>query len=188
VLDALIFGAVDGQRLSEDELLQNCVFLLNAGHETTTSMLGNAVAMLLEHPGEHARLRADPGLIDSAIEEFLRYQSPLQIGNRTAGEDIILSGKVIRAGTYIHTSIAAANRDPDVFDAPEQLDISRTPNRHLAFATGSHVCLGATLARLEGRIAIGKLVQRFPDLRADGPAELLALARFRSYASIPVRV
>ncbi len=188
VLDALIFGEVDGRRLSEDELLQNCVFLLNAGHETTTSMLGNALAMLLEHPAEHARLRAEPGLIDSAVEECLRFQSPLQIGNRTAGEDITLSGRLIRKGTYIHTSIAAANRDPEVFDDPERFDIARSPNRHLAFASGSHVCLGATLARIEGRIAIGRLVARFPNLRADGPAELLGLARFRGYAAIPARV
>ena len=188
VLDALIFGEIDGRRLTQEELLQNCVFLLNAGHETTTSMLGNAVAMLLEHPDQHRRLRTDPGMIETAVEEFLRFQSPLQIGNRLAGEDITLAGQTIRKGTYIHTSVAGANRDPGVFADPEQLDLGRSPNRHLAFATGAHVCLGASLARIEGKVAIGRLVARFPRLRADGPAELLRLARFRGYASIPVAV
>lgn len=188
VLDSLIFGEVEGRRLSEKELIQNCIFLLNAGHETTTSMLSNAVGMLLAHPDQHQRLQDNPGLIDTAVEEFLRFESPLQLGNRLAGEDVNLSGKKVAAGTYIHMSIAGGNRDPEVFDNPEALDIARKPNRHLSFAGGHHVCLGATLARIEGQVAIGPLVQRFPNLRANGPAELLGLARFRGYKSLPVSI
>ncbi|NOX73589.1 MAG: cytochrome P450 [Alphaproteobacteria bacterium] len=188
VLDSLIFGEVDGWRLNADELIQNCIFLLNAGHETTTSLVGNSVAILLDNPDQHQRLRDDPDLITTAVEEFLRVLSPLQIGNRTADEDIDLGDVVLPRGTYIHTSIAGANRDPLVFDDPEGVDISRPKNKHLAFATGIHVCLGATLARIEGRIAIGGLVSRFPELQANGAAEVMGLARFRGYNALPVRV
>lgn len=189
VLDALIFGEVDGRSLTQEELIQNCIFLLNAGHETTTSLVGNSTAILLDHPGEHQRLKDDPDLIETAVEEFLRFQSPLQIGNRLAGEDIDLLDCTVPAGTYIHTSIAGANRDPDVFDDPETLDIGRkNAKQHLAFATGIHVCLGATLARIEGRIAIGRLVKQYPNLRANGVPEVMGLARFRGYNKLPVRV
>ena len=190
VLDALIFGEVDGRRLSEEELIQNCIFLLNAGHETTTSLVGNSTAILLRHPDQHARLKDDPGLIAGAVEEFLRVESPLQIGNRLAGEPITLAcGEVLEAGTYIHTSIAGANRDPALFIEPERVDITRpNANKHLAFATGIHVCLGASLARIEGRIAIGNLVKRFPKLQPAGRPEIMGLARFRGYNRLPVRV
>ena len=188
VLESLIFGEVDGRRLTDEELMQNCIFLLNAGHETTTSLVGNSVGILLNNPDEHRRLIADPGLITSAVEEFLRVESPLQQGNRTAGDAIDLGDTVLPRGTYIHTSIAGANRDPAVFDDPDRVDLSRSPNKHLAFATGIHVCLGATLARVEGRIAIGGLVRRFPGLEAAGEASMVPLARFRGYATLPVRV
>lgn len=189
VLEALIFGEHDGRRLTQEELVQNCIFLLNAGHETTTSLMGNSVAILLDNPDQHRMLQDDPDLITSAVEEFLRVESPLQIGNRLAGEDIELpSGTVLEKGTYIHTSIAAANRDPAVFDAPDRVDITRKPNRHIAFITGIHVCLGASLARVEGRIALGRLVRRFPRLAANGRREIMPLARFRGYAKLPVRV
>lgn len=188
VLAGLIFGAVDGRSLTDVELVQNCIFLLNAGHETTTSMVGNGVGMLLDHPDEMQRLRDDPSLIADAVEEILRHQSPLQIGNRLATEDVDLGGVTVPAGTYIHTSIAAANRDPAVFDDPETVDITRHPNRHVAFAMGHHICLGATLARMEGKIAIGRLVERFPTLRRNGPAEPMGLARFRGFLRLPVAV
>lgn len=188
VLESLIFGDHEGRRLTETELIQNCIFLLNAGHETTTSFVGNAVGLLLDNPDQHQRLIAEPGLITTAVEEFLRLESPLQIGNRTAAEDFEASGQVIPAGTYIHTSIAAANRDPDAFPEPERMDIARQPNRHLAFITGIHVCLGATLARVEGRVALGRLVARFPKLAANGPRERVPLARFRGWARLPVKV
>jgi cytochrome P450 len=188
VLESLIFGEHDGRRLTEPELIQNCIFLLNAGHETTTSFVGNAVGLLLANPDQHRRLIVDPDLIVPAVEEFLRLDSPLQIGNRTSAEDFDAAGQTIPAGTYIHTSIGGANRDPDQFPDPDRMDVARTPNRHLAFITGIHVCLGATLARVEGRIALGRLVQRFPRLAANGPAERVPLARFRGWARLPVRV
>ncbi|WP_068305515.1 cytochrome P450 [Pararhodobacter sp. CCB-MM2] len=188
VLESLIFGEIDGRKLSEEELMQNCIFLLNAGHETTTSLVGNSVGILLNNPDEHRRLLAEPELITTAVEEFLRVESPLQQGNRLAGEDIDLGDVVLPKGTYIHTSIAAANRDPAVFEEPDRVDLGRKPNRHLAFATGIHICLGATLARVEGRIALGGLVRRFPKLAANGESSMVPLARFRGYASLPVRV
>ncbi len=189
VLEALIFGEHNGRRLTQEELIQNCIFLLNAGHETTTSFVGNSVALLLDNPGEHRRLMDDPGLIGTAVEECLRAESPLQIGNRLARADITLpSGATIEKGTYIHTSIAAANRDPDVFAEPDRFDIARKPNPHIAFITGIHVCLGASLARMEGKIALGRFVKRFPKLAADGQRERLGLARFRGFTSLPIRV
>lgn len=188
VLEALIFGEHDGRRLTQEELIQNCIFLLNAGHETTTSFVGNSIGLLLDNPEQHRLLMDEPGLIASAIEEFLRLESPLQIGNRLAGEDIALSGGVLPKGTYIHTSIAAANRDPAVFDRPDEMDITRRPNRHMSFITGIHVCLGATLARVEGRIALGRFVSRFPKLAANGARKRVPLARFRGYAELPVRL
>ncbi|MCC1494129.1 cytochrome P450 [Cognatishimia sp. F0-27] len=188
VLDALIFGEHEGRTLTDEELVQNCIFLLNAGHETTTSFVGNAIGTLLDHPGEHRRLLDDPDLITAAIEEFLRYESPLQIGNRLAGEDITLPSGTIPKGTYIHTSIGGANRDPAVFDQPDRVDLGRRPNRQIAFITGIHVCLGATLARAEGRIAIGQFVKRFPKLAQTGPREILPLARFRGYTAFPISV
>lgn len=188
VLESLIFGEHDGRRLSQTELIQNCIFLLNAGHETTTSLVGNSIGLLLDHPDQHRRLREDPDLITSAVEEFLRVESPLQIGNRLAGQDIDLGDAVVRKGTYIHTSIGGANRDPAAFPDPDRFDIARSPNKHIAFITGIHVCLGATLARVEGRIAIGRFVERFPRLAQTGARVRLPLARFRGYTSFPIRV
>ncbi len=188
VLESLIFGEHEGRRLTQEELVQNCIFLLNAGHETTTSLVGNAIGLLLDWPDQHRLLLEEPGHIDTAVEEFLRVESPLQIGNRLAGEDIALASGVIPKGTYIHTSIAAANRDPEVFPDPDRMDITRKPNRHIAFITGIHVCLGATLARVEGRIALGRFVQRFPKLAQTGQRSRVPLARFRGYASLPISV
>ncbi|MBY4894756.1 cytochrome P450 [Rhodobacteraceae bacterium N5(2021)] len=189
VLEALIFGEHDGRTLTQEELIQNCIFLLNAGHETTTSFVGNAISLLMCNPEEHRRLKEDPSLIGTTVEETLRMESPLQIGNRLASEDVTLpSGTLVRKGTYIHTSIAAANRDPEVFSNPDRLDISRKPNPHIAFITGIHVCLGASLARMEGKIALGDFVQRFPRLAQNGPGKRLGLARFRGWTSLPIRV
>jgi cytochrome P450 len=188
VLESLIFGEHDGRRLTQEELIQNCIFLLNAGHETTTSLVGNSIGLLLDHPDQHRLLREEPGHIVTAVEEFLRVESPLQIGNRLAGEDIELQDCTLPRGTYIHTSIAGANRDPEQFPDPDRFDITRKPNRHIAFITGIHVCLGATLARVEGRIALGKFVQRFPKLAENGPRQRLPLARFRGYTAFPITV
>jgi len=188
VLQSLIFGQFEGRQLTQTELIQNCIFLLNAGHETTTSMVANAIGCLLDFPDQLALLQHEPELITSAVEECLRFESPLQIGNRLAAQDIELQDQTIPQGTYIHTSIASANRDPAMFDAPDSLDVTRQPNRQIAFITGIHVCLGATLARMEGRIALGRFVARFPKLEQTGPRVRLPLARFRGYTAFPVSV
>jgi cytochrome P450 len=184
VLTALIAG--DGEALSEEELIQNCIFLLNAGHETTSNLIGNGVAALIDHPAERAKLRDQPDLIDTAVEEFLRFESSNQLGNRRAIEDVEIGGEAIPAGGFITLCIGAANRDPAQFADPDTLDIARSPNRHLAFGAGAHVCAGMTLARMEGRIAIGRLLRRFPNLRRASTPTRGGRARFRGYLSYPL--
>ncbi|MGY8999408.1 MAG: cytochrome P450 [Rhodospirillales bacterium] len=192
VLAALIFGEVDGEKLTSVELVQNCIFLLNAGHETTANLVGSGLSILLDYPDQMLRLRADPSLIKTAVEEFLRFQSPLQIGNRKAMEDVEfgpVGNKVtIPAGSFIHTAIGAANRDPEKFENPERVDIGRKPNPQIAFGIGKHICMGNTLGRIEGHIAVGKLVKRFPNLRAVGKKHFHGRARFRGLDSLPVAV
>ena len=187
VLEALIFGEFNGRKLSQEELVQNCIFLLNAGHETTTSLMANGVGMLLQAPEQYRLLVEQPAMTAQAVEEILRYESPLQIGNRLASKDTVIGGKSVAAGTYIHTSIASANRDEDVFDNPDVIDFTRKPNRHISFITGIHVCLGATLARYEGKIAFRRLIERFPNMTPAGTPERMPLARFRGYRNLPVR-
>ena len=188
VLTRLIQGEADGERLSEAELLHNCIFLLNAGHETTTNLIGNGLAALLDWPDEKARLTADPALARTAVEEFLRYESSNQLGNRAATRATEIGGIPVPAGTRIHLCIGAANRDPEQFADPERLDVARTPNRHLAFATGAHQCAGMSLARLEGRIAIARFLARFPGYAAAGDPVRGGRARFRGFLSLPVRL
>ena len=185
VLTRLIAGSVDGGQLSEPELLHNCIFILNAGHETTTNLIGNTLALLHDHPQARADLLAMPELIAPAIEESLRYLSPNQFGNRETREDIEIGGMQIAAGTNLHLCIGAANRDPEVFDRPAQFDIRRHPNRHLAFAGGPHVCVGLTLARLEGRVAVSHLLARFPEYRLLEGRQPGGRIRFRGYAALP---
>lgn len=187
VLEALIFGEFDGRKLTQEELIQNCIFLLNAGHETTTSLMANGVGMLLQAPDQYRVLVEQPELTGHAVEEILRFESPLQIGNRLTSVESTIGGKQVPAGTYIHTSIASANRDEDIFDQPNVIDFTRKPNRHISFITGIHVCLGATLARYEGKIAFRKLIDRFPNMQAAGVAQRMPLARFRGYSHLPVR-
>ena len=173
--------------LSIDELLQNCIFILNAGHETTTNLIGNALASLHDHPGERRRLIDDPGLIATAVDEFLRYESPNQFGNRLTTEEIELHGVAIPRHTDLHLCIGAANRDPAVFDNPEMLDIARRPNKHFAFAGGPHTCVGFTLARLEGNVAVGRFVQRFPNYTITGRKRSPRL-RFRGFERLDMRI
>lgn len=188
VLSKLIGPDADGEALSELELLHNCIFLLNAGHETTTNLIGNGVEALLRFPDEQGRLLEDPELIVPAVEELLRFESSNQIGNRRLAADAVLGGIALAAGTYIHIGIGAANRDPAEFPDPDRLDVTRTPNRHLAFGAGVHACAGMSLARMEGRVAIGKLVRRFPGLRLDGAPVRGGRARFRGFTKLPVAV
>jgi len=187
ILSTLI-RSMDSGELGEKELLHNCIFLLNAGHETTTNLIGNGVAELLQHPEQRDLLLESPGLIRSAIEEILRYQSPNQLGNRETTEDLEIGGVQIPAGTTIIMCIGAANRDPERFEQPERFDIKRQQNPHLAFATGIHSCLGMSLARLEGQVAIAGLFERFPDLRLAGPAVHQKRSRFRGYEHLPVQI
>ena len=184
VLTRLIRGDDAGQ-LTEIELIQNCIFILNAGHETTTNLIGSGLALLHDHPDQKARLQADPKLIDSCVEEVLRYRSPNQLGNRETTTEVTLGGHRIPPGTNLHLCIGAANRDPEVFAEPTRFDILRHPNRHLAFAGGPHVCVGLTLARMEGRIALSRFLERYPDYRLSGTRTPGGRIRFHGYIHLP---
>ena len=194
ILSKLIAGsdfAPDGgkdERLSKLELIHNCIFLLNAGHETTTNLIGNAVDLLIRHPDAMHDLRAHPHAMETAVEEFLRMESSNQLGNRRATRDTELGGVPIAAGSYVHICIGAANRDPEQFPDPDRLDIRRQPNRHLAFGTGIHACAGMSLARMEARVALSRLLRRFPRIEPAGPPVRGGRARFRGFTSYPVRL
>jgi hypothetical protein len=185
VLTRLIQGEDNGERLTEKELLHNCIFLLNAGHETTTNLIGNGLVALSQNPAQKQRLVEHPDLIKTAVEEILRFESSNQLGNRMTTEQVELGGVTLAAGTSVTLCIGAANRDPAQFADPETLDIGRTPNRHLAFATGAHQCAGMALARLEGAIAISRFLARFPGYALDGEPVRGGRARFRGYLSVP---
>jgi cytochrome P450 len=187
VLTRLMAGN-EGEELSDVELLQNCIFILNAGHETTTNLIGNALYELTQWPDEAVRLRKNPDLIDTAVDEFLRFQSPNQLGNRMTTQPVEFHGEVIAAGSRIHLCIGAANRDPRQFENPDILDLGRKPNRHLAFAQGPHLCAGFSLARMEGRIAISRLLARFPNYQLSGSPARTGRVRFRGFSHLPARV
>ncbi len=161
----------EGDVLTEDELVSTVILLIAAGHETTTNLIGNGMLHFFGFPEQLARFRADPSLATTAVEEILRFEPPVLATFRLAGEPIELHGRTIGRGQDTMFSFAAGNRDPRVYDDPDTFDIGRTPNRHLAFGGGAHFCIGAPLARLEGRIALTSLVERFPTLRraADVP-------------------
>ncbi|MCV2889280.1 cytochrome P450 [Ruegeria aquimaris] len=188
VLTRLIRGEGADQKLSEIELLQNCIFILNAGHETTSNLIGNGLALLNDFPEERRKLLEDRDLLPLAVEEILRFRSPNQFGNRETTAEIELDGLRLPAGTNLHLCIGAANRDPAVFDDPARFDITRKPNRHLAFAGGPHVCVGLTLARLEGRIALGRLLDRCPDYRLREGRVPGGRIRFHGYATLPAQM
>lgn len=185
VLTRLIAGEPDGARLTAKELLHNCIFLLNAGHETTTNLIGNGLVALLEHPAERQRLIAEPSLIRSAIEEMLRYESSNQFGNRITTEAVEIGGVAMPAGTQITLCIGAANRDPAQFSDPDRFDIGRTPNRHLAFGAGIHQCAGLSLARLEAAVALSRFLARFPRYTLAGTPLRGGRARFRGFLQVP---
>jgi cytochrome P450 len=174
--------------LRESELLQNCVFLLNAGHETTTNLIGNGLYLLLNHTESAIRLRSDPQLIGTAVEECLRLESPNQLGNRLVSQRVTIGGAVLEPNTYLTLCIGAANRDPEEFADAERFDIARRPNRHLAFAAGAHACAGMGVARLEAQIALLRTVQRLPRLRLSGRATRARRARFRGFLTLPAEV
>lgn len=187
VLTRLMQGE-GGETLTAAELIQNCIFILNAGHETTTNLLASALNELTIWRDQRAALLAEPELIRTAVDEFLRFQSPNQLGNRMTTEAVEIQGETLPAGTPVHLCIGAANRDPRQFPEPDALKLDRKPNKHLAFAGGPHTCVGFTLARLEGRIAIGRFLERFPDYEIAGPVARGGRVRFRGFARIPARV
>jgi cytochrome P450 len=188
VLTRLIQGEADGERLGETELLHNCIFLLNAGHETTTNLIGNGARALLEHRGELERLAGDPALLPTAVEELLRFESPLQLNNRITTAPIELGGRTFPIGTFITLGVGAANRDPAQFPDPDRLDVGRKPNRHVAFGHGDHACAGMNVARMEARIAFGRLLARFPRIDLAGVPERDRRVRFRGFRHLPVRL
>ena len=167
LLSAMIAAEQDGRVLGEGDLLSLCTLLLAAGHETTTNLIGNAVLALLRFPDQAERLRAQPSLMPTAVEEFLRFDSPVQFTDRVALEDVEFGGQRIPRGRPVGLLLAAANHDPAQFAAPHRLDVARADNRHVAFGGGPHFCLGAPLARLEAEIALAALLRRLPTLRGD---------------------
>jgi cytochrome P450 len=192
LLSAMIHAVDDGgDRLSPSELIGMSVLLLIAGHETTVNLIGNGMRALFAHPDQLAALRADFGLLPGAIEEMLRYDGPVETcTNRLALEDVEMGGVTIPAGSTVLIAMADADRDPVRFDAPDQFDIRRDARGHIAFGHGLHYCLGAPLARLEGRIGIGSLLERCPDLRSDADEAELAWMPgmlIRGVRTLPVR-
>lgn len=196
VLTRLIQGEGEHGRLREAELLHNCIFLLNAGHETTTNLIANALVLWQELPGAYADLlglvnrhAADAEALEAvwarAVDEVLRLESSNQLGNRRALRDTTVGGMHVPAGTLVTLCIGAANRDPAVFPAPHAPDWAREPNRHLAFGLGVHQCAGLSLARLEGRIALSRFVQRFPGYRLTAAPQRGGRARFRGFLHAP---
>jgi cytochrome P450 len=182
--DDLLSGLLRESDFSAGELLHNCIFLLNAGHETTTNLIGNSLDLLLPRPDAVNQLRAQPELIVTAVEECLRLESPNQLGNRLVVQQQRIGGVTLQPGDYLTLCIGAANRDPAEFPQPDVLSIGRKPNRHLAFAAGSHACAGMSVARLEARIAIFRLLQRFPNMRLTGERLRGGRARFRGFREL----
>ena len=188
VLTRLIQGEDQGERLSARELVHNCIFLLNAGHETTTNLIGNGLVALHDNPDQKDALLARPELIKSAVEEVLRLESSNQLGNRITTQSVSIAAQALDAQTPITLCIGAANRDPEQFAEPDRMDITRSPNRHLAFGSGIHQCVGMSLARLEGSIAIARFLERFPQYAITGKPTRGGRARFRGFLKIPCRV
>jgi cytochrome P450 len=168
MLSALIAAEQDGETLSQRELIATVLLLLLAGHETTANLVGNGLFALHRNRAALARLRDDPSVDKTAADELLRYDTPVQMTVRTALDDVEVDGHLIEKGREAVLVIGAANRDPAVFESPAKLDLARNPNPHLSFGGGAHFCIGAPLARLEGRIVLGSLVRRFPNLRIVG--------------------
>ena len=192
LLTGLVQAEDEGERLSEEELLAMVFLLLVAGHETTVNLLATGTLALLNHPDQFELLRKNPDIIDTAVEELLRYDGPLQTTELSfARETLNLHGVTIPKGRVVVPALLSANRDETVFDNPDQLDLQRDPNRHLAFGLGIHYCLGAPLARLEARIAFNSLLERFPNLRLAVPAPQVKFQNvliLRRLSALPLQV
>jgi cytochrome P450 len=188
VLSKLIGSDEDGETLTELELLHNCIFLLNAGHETTANAVTNGIDTLLRFPDELERLRADTDLTFSAIEELFRFESSVQLNNRKLTSDAEIGGVQMKKDDYVWLCIGAANRDPIEFSDPDVIDIGRERNKHLAFGSGIHACAGMSLGRMEARIALNGFIQRFTYIEPSGTAIHHPRARFRGFVDYPVTV
>lgn len=188
LISALIQAQEGGDELSDHEIVANCVLFLFGGHETTTNLIGNGTLMLLRHPHELAKLRAEPDLIKPAVEEILRYDGPSKMEVRRAADAIDVRGKTIGAGDMVYLVQAAANRDPSVFADPDRFDIEREPNQHIGFGFGIHFCLGASIARLEGNIVLDALIKRFAKIELTGDPEWIPTMLSRGMSKLPLRL
>jgi cytochrome P450 len=180
--------AADGQRLSDDELVASAILLLNAGHEASVNVFGNGMVALFRNPAELARVRTDPSVVETAVEEMIRYDAPLQLFERTATADLDLDGVLVNRGEKVAALLGAANRDPAVFVDPDRMDVTRDPNPHLGFGAGIHFCLGAPLARLELQMSVPALLARFPRLELAEAPQLRPTFVLRGYQSVRVSV
>ncbi|WP_420976796.1 cytochrome P450 [Bacillus vallismortis] len=186
MISMLLKGA-ENHKLTEEEAASMCILLAIAGHETTVNLISNSVLCLLQHPKQLMMLKENPDLIGNAIEECLRYESPTQMTARVASEDIDISGVTIRQGEQVYLLLGAANRDPNIFTNADVFDITRSPNQHLSFGQGHHVCIGSSLARLEAQIAMTILLQRMSGLKlADSEFQYRPLFGFRALEELPV--
>ena len=187
LVSVLMEAEVDGEKLSVAEF--NCFFLLLAvaGNETTRNTISGGMLALIEHPEQRARLMADRSLLDSAVEEIVRWVSPVMAFRRTATRDVVLAGRQIREGDSVCLWYGSANRDETMFEDPDRFDVGRTPNEHLGFGIGPHFCLGANLARLEIRIMFERLLERLPDIQLAGPVERLRSNFINGIKHMPVR-
>jgi hypothetical protein len=188
LIHSFMTAEMDGDRLSEEEIIANCVVTMVGGQETTTNLIGNGLLTLMRNPAQLARLRDDPNLISSGVEELLRYESPSQHTGRIAREDVEIGGKQIRKGQAVMAIMAAANRDPERFPQPDELILDRADNKHLAFGWSSHFCFGAPLARMEGQIAFETILRRLPNLEVvPGPLTWRTNSGLRGLTALPVR-
>jgi cytochrome P450 PksS len=192
LISALLAASEDGDSLSPDEVMAMIFLLMLAGHDTTANLIGSSAVALIEHPEQAERLRAEPALIPTAVEELLRFTTPVPCGAaRTLLDDVEVGGKTMAKGSKVLGMIISANRDESVFERPDDLDLGREPNRHLTFAFGKHFCLGNQLARLEGQIAIGELVRRFPAMRLAVPRDDLRhkpVQALRGFRNLPLQL
>lgn len=187
LISMLIMEEQQGEKLTEEELLATCILLIIAGHETTVNLISNSMLSLLNHPDQLKKLKETPSLMETAVEEFSRYESPTQMTARVASEDIEINNKIIREGDQVYIFLGAVNHDPKKFTEPNRLDISRNPNPHLAFGYGIHFCLGSTLARVEAKIAINVLLQRMSNIQlTQSTPKWKELTGFRSLKELPI--
>jgi cytochrome P450 len=186
LISALVAAEDEGDKLTTSEVFATIILLLVAGNETTTNLIGNGLVALLAHPRQWRLLQDDPSLIEGAVEELLRYDSPVQFTSRYPKDDVESEGHVFKAYKEIALVLAAGNRDPEQFEEPDRLDIARIDTHHLSFSHGIHYCLGAPLARLEGAVALSALAQRFPEMRLAGAPERGDNLLLRGFRTLPV--